>query len=134
MGERLDDSELATIRTVFAEGLELSKEGFLTRKAFVKAFTNSEECTLQELADLFDNETSASPCMALFDTNAHMRRRMSRSSSSDQGPEPVRQSPMAHAVRTISGLRSISEAEVRISQEAVILDMEGSEPLQSTKS
>jgi len=73
--ERLDQHELATIRSVLSEGLDIAAEGVVTRKAFVKAFTNSENGTLGDLVDLFDRETSANPCMTLFDSDREKRRK-----------------------------------------------------------
>jgi len=74
--ERLDQHELATIRSVLSEGLDVGTEGIVSRKAFVEGCTSSEECTLRELVDLFDNETFANPCMNLFDGNKEKRRKL----------------------------------------------------------
>jgi hypothetical protein len=81
----LERREIDRIRSVLSQGLSADTEGFVTRRAFVEACTNSEQCTLKELVALFDTDVSPNPCMTLLDPNKGNRNRLARGSSSLSG-------------------------------------------------
>lgn len=123
--ERLDQHELGTINRVFSEGLDPTQDGFITRKAFVEALTNSEECTLQELVDLFDVDASANPCMVIFDDTMQQRRRMVRSANSQESlPPPLTKREKSNPIFNIK-VRSPHSGKNDIERSPMRADMDG---------